>query len=38
VFLSDAEMQALRQLSQRGVEVVAQDVPTARPVPVTELK
>lgn len=38
VFLSDAEMQELRRLSQDGVEVVAQDVPTARPVPVTELK
>jgi PTS system mannose-specific IIB component/fructoselysine and glucoselysine-specific PTS system IIB component len=38
VFLSDAEMQQLRALQARGVDVVAQDVPTAKPVPVTELE
>lgn len=37
VFLSDAEAEQLRQLAARGVEVTAQDVPTARPVPIAEL-
>lgn len=37
VFLSDAEVQQLRALSERGVTVSAQDVPTARPVALKEL-
>lgn len=36
VYLSDAEVQKLRQLAAKGVEVTAQDVPTARPVPLGE--
>ena len=36
VYLTDDEAAKLRQLSSRGVEVTAQDVPTARPVPVGE--
>jgi PTS system mannose-specific IIB component/fructoselysine and glucoselysine-specific PTS system IIB component len=36
VYLTDDEAAKLRQLSARGVEVTAQDVPTARPVPVGE--
>ena len=36
VYLSDEEAQRLRQLAGRGVEVTAQDVPTARPVPLGE--
>jgi len=36
VYLTDAEAAKLRQLSSNGVEVTAQDVPTARPVPVGE--
>ncbi len=38
VFLTDTEADDLRQLASRGVEVTAQDVPTARPVPISELK
>jgi PTS system mannose-specific IIB component/fructoselysine and glucoselysine-specific PTS system IIB component len=37
VFLSDAEANQLRELSQAGVDVTAQDVPSARTVPITEL-
>lgn len=37
VFLSDEEAAALQRLAERGVEVSAQDVPTAGPVPLTEL-
>ncbi len=37
VFLTDAEADQLRQLAARGVEVTAQDVPTARPIPIAEL-
>jgi PTS system mannose-specific IIB component/fructoselysine and glucoselysine-specific PTS system IIB component len=37
VFLTDAEADELRRLAARGVEVTAQDVPTARPVPIGEL-
>lgn len=33
VYLSDAEADALRGLAEHGVAVEAQDVPTARPVP-----
>jgi PTS system mannose-specific IIB component/fructoselysine and glucoselysine-specific PTS system IIB component len=33
VYLSDEEVQQLRALSEAGVEVTAQDVPTARAVP-----
>ncbi|HKA58249.1 MAG TPA: PTS sugar transporter subunit IIB [Gemmatimonadales bacterium] len=36
VYLSEDEAKKLRALSARGVEVTAQDVPTARPVPVAE--
>lgn len=36
VYLSDEEAQQLHTLSQRGVEVSAQDVPTARAVPLGE--
>jgi len=38
VFLSDEESARLAALAKRGVEVSAQDVPTAKPVPFTELK
>ena len=33
VYLSDNEAAELRKLDENGVEVTAQDVPTARPVP-----
>jgi mannose/fructose/N-acetylgalactosamine-specific phosphotransferase system component IIB len=36
VYLTDAEAGALRALAARGVDVTAQDVPTARAVPVGE--
>ena len=36
VYLTDAEAAQLKQLAARGIEVTAQDVPTARPVPVAE--
>jgi D-glucosaminate PTS system EIIB component len=36
VYLSDAEAAQLKSLAARGVEVTAQDVPTARPVPLKE--
>ena len=36
VYLTDAEAARLRGLAARGVEVTAQDVPTARAVPVGE--
>ena len=36
VYLTDAEAGKLRQLAASGVEVTAQDVPTARPVPLGE--
>ncbi|MBE0594416.1 MAG: PTS sugar transporter subunit IIB [Gemmatimonadales bacterium] len=36
VYLSDEEASQLRHLSERGVEVTAQDVPTARAVPVED--
>ncbi|HJS43315.1 MAG TPA: PTS sugar transporter subunit IIB [Gemmatimonadales bacterium] len=36
VYLSEDEARKLRALAARGVEVTAQDVPTARPVPVSE--
>jgi PTS system mannose-specific IIB component/fructoselysine and glucoselysine-specific PTS system IIB component len=38
VFMTDSEVEVLRQLAARGVQVTAQDVPTARPVPITELE
>lgn len=37
VFMTDSEAGELRQLAARGVEITAQDVPTAKPVPITEL-
>lgn len=36
VYLSDAEAEQLKRLAARGVEVTAQDVPTARAVPLAE--
>ena len=36
VYLTDDEASKLRELAARGVEVTAQDVPTARPVPIGE--
>ena len=36
VYLSDAEVEQLRRLAARGIEVTAQDVPTARAVPLAE--
>ncbi|MGH7645059.1 MAG: PTS system mannose/fructose/N-acetylgalactosamine-transporter subunit IIB [Gemmatimonadales bacterium] len=36
VYLTDEEAQRLKQLAGQGVEVTAQDVPTARPVPLAE--
>ncbi|MGH7569761.1 MAG: PTS system mannose/fructose/N-acetylgalactosamine-transporter subunit IIB [Gemmatimonadales bacterium] len=36
VYLTDEEAARLRQLAARGVAVTAQDVPTARPVPLGE--
>jgi mannose/fructose/N-acetylgalactosamine-specific phosphotransferase system component IIB len=37
VFLSPEEVDALRSLVAHGVEVTAQDVPSARPMPLTEV-
>jgi PTS system mannose-specific IIB component/fructoselysine and glucoselysine-specific PTS system IIB component len=37
VFLTPAEEDGLREMAERGVEVTAQDVPGARPVPLAEL-
>ena len=37
VFLNAEEAAALQALAEQGVEVTAQDVPTARPVPLAEL-
>jgi mannose/fructose/N-acetylgalactosamine-specific phosphotransferase system component IIB len=36
VYLTDAEAATLRTIAERGVDVTAQDVPTARAVPVGE--
>jgi PTS system mannose-specific IIB component/fructoselysine and glucoselysine-specific PTS system IIB component len=36
VYLSDAEAEELKRLAARGIEVSAQDVPTARAVPLAE--
>src|SRR5882672_4437044 len=36
VYLSDEEAEQLRQLAARGVEITAQDVPTARAAPLME--
>lgn len=36
VYLTDEELAKLRGLARQGVEVVAQDVPTARAVPLAE--
>ncbi|MFQ5703131.1 MAG: PTS sugar transporter subunit IIB [Gemmatimonadales bacterium] len=38
VFLSDDELETLRAMSARGIEVTAQDVPTARAVPLVEIE
>ncbi len=37
VFLTEAEEELLRSIEAMGVEVSAQDVPSARPVPLSEL-
>ena len=37
VFLDPAEEQALRAFAARGVEITAQDVPAAQPVPLADL-
>jgi PTS system mannose-specific IIB component/fructoselysine and glucoselysine-specific PTS system IIB component len=37
VFLSEGEAAQLKALAERGVEVTAQDLPTAKPVPIAEL-
>ena len=37
VFLTGAEEQGLRDIASGGVDVTAQDVPGARPVPLNEL-
>jgi D-glucosaminate PTS system EIIB component len=37
LYLSEQEAAQLRQLAERGVEVVAQDVPTAKPIPLREI-
>lgn len=36
VYLSDAEAEQLKTLAERGIEIVAQDVPTGRAVPLAE--
>jgi PTS system mannose-specific IIB component/fructoselysine and glucoselysine-specific PTS system IIB component len=36
VYLSDAEADQLKSLAARGIEITAQDVPTARAVPLAE--
>ena len=38
VYLSDDELQKLRGMAARGIEITAQDVPTARAVPLEELQ
>jgi PTS system mannose-specific IIB component/fructoselysine and glucoselysine-specific PTS system IIB component len=37
VFLTEQEAARLRDLAARGVDVSAQDVPAARPVPLAEV-
>jgi PTS system mannose-specific IIB component/fructoselysine and glucoselysine-specific PTS system IIB component len=37
VYLSDDELQKLRGMAARGIEITAQDVPTARAIPLEEL-
>jgi PTS system mannose-specific IIB component/fructoselysine and glucoselysine-specific PTS system IIB component len=37
VFLSSDEAEQLRTLAERGLAITAQDVPTARPVPLAEI-
>jgi mannose/fructose/N-acetylgalactosamine-specific phosphotransferase system component IIB len=36
VYLSDEEVSALRAVAARGIDVTAQDVPTARPLPLED--
>lgn len=38
VFLSEEEVRTLEDLRTRGVAITAQDLPTARPVPLAELQ
>lgn len=37
VYLTDAEEDLLRSMAERGVEITAQDVPVAQPVPLKDL-
>ena len=37
LYLTDEEERALRCLSEVGVDVAAQDVPTAKPIPLNEI-
>ncbi len=37
VYLAPSDVKALRSLEKAGVEVTAQDVPTARPIPLQDL-
>jgi PTS system mannose-specific IIB component/fructoselysine and glucoselysine-specific PTS system IIB component len=37
VFLTPGEESELRKLAQHGIEVTAQDVPAARPIPLDEV-
>lgn len=37
IYLSPQEEEALRALQQRGVQVTAQDVPSARPIPLDDV-
>ena len=36
VFLTDAEAAALRRLNESGIQVTARDVPSNKPVPVSD--
>jgi mannose/fructose/N-acetylgalactosamine-specific phosphotransferase system component IIB len=36
VYLSDTEAEQLKRIAARGIEVTAQDVPSARPVPLAD--
>jgi PTS system mannose-specific IIB component/fructoselysine and glucoselysine-specific PTS system IIB component len=37
IFLSADEERELRELAARGIEITAQDVPSARPIPLTDV-
>ncbi|UCD23351.1 MAG: PTS sugar transporter subunit IIB [Gemmatimonadota bacterium] len=36
VFLTDEEVQALKKLEEKGIEVTARDVPTTKPIPLED--